>query len=114
MASVVQPAELESLHQRLQQLPEPPGRVRLAKGDWLGASGVFLLVFLSTFPVAVPFLFMQNAVLAMRVSNLVAMLMLFGAGVAYGSCVGRSPLGFGIGMVALGGILVALTMALGG
>jgi len=114
VASVVQPAELESLHQRLQQLPEPPGRVRLAKGDWLGASGVFLLVFLSTFPVAVPFLFMQNAVLAMRVSNLVAMLMLFGAGVAYGSCVGRSPLGFGIGMVALGGILVALTMALGG
>ena len=114
IASVIQPAEFEAMRQRLQQLPEPPERARLAKDDWLGAVGVFLLVFLSTFPVAVPFLFMQNAVLAMRISNLIAIVMLFGAGVAYGRCVGRAPLGFGIGMVVLGGILVALTMALGG
>lgn len=114
IASVIQPAEVEAIHQRLRKLPEPPERARLAKDDWMGAVGVLLLVFLSTFPVAVPFLFMQNAVLAMRVSNLVAMLMLFVTGIAYGRCVGRSPWGFGVGMVVLGGILVALTVVLGG
>jgi hypothetical protein len=114
IASVLQPAELETMRQRLQQLPEPPARARLGKSDWIGASGVFLLVFLSTFPVAVPFLFMHKAMSAMRVSNAIAILMLFFTGMAYGRCVGRSPWGFGISMVLLGSVLVALTIALGG
>jgi hypothetical protein len=42
------------------------------------------------------------------------MAMLFIAGSAYGRSVGGSPLGFGFGMVVLGGILVGLTIALGG
>jgi VIT1/CCC1 family predicted Fe2+/Mn2+ transporter len=50
----------------------------------------------------------------MRVSNAIAIVMLFVTGAAYGRCVGRSPWAFGISMVALGGALVALTMALGG
>jgi VIT1/CCC1 family predicted Fe2+/Mn2+ transporter len=114
IASVVQPAELESIRQRLQQLPEPAERVHLSARDWLGALGVFLLVFLSTFPVAIPFIFMQSATSAMRVSNAVAVVMLFIVGAAYGRGVGRSPCGFGIAMVLLGAILVALTMVLGG
>jgi len=114
IASVVQPAELETLRQRLQQLPEPPDRVHLSARDWTGALGVFLLVFLSTFPVALPFILMEKVALAMRASNGIAVVMLFIAGFAYGRGVGRSPWGFGLGMVVLGGILVALTMALGG
>jgi hypothetical protein len=114
VASILQPAELETMRQRLQQLPEPPARARLGADDWLGALGVFLLVFLTTFPVAVPFIFMQNAMVAVRVSNGIAIFMLLAAGIAYGRSVGRSPWGFGIGMVVLGAILVALTMALGG
>jgi VIT1/CCC1 family predicted Fe2+/Mn2+ transporter len=114
LASVVQPAELEAMHQRLQKLPEPADRARLSGSDWWGALGVFLLVFLSTFPVAVPFIFIQNAMTAMRVSNAVAIVMLFVTGAAYGRCVGRSPWAFGISMVALGSVLVALTMAVGG
>jgi VIT1/CCC1 family predicted Fe2+/Mn2+ transporter len=114
LASVVQPAELEAIHQRLQKLPEPADRARLSGSDWWGALGVFLFVFLSTFPVAVPFIFIQNAMTAMRVSNAVAIVMLFITGAAYGRCVGRSLWAFGISMVALGCALVALTMALGG
>jgi VIT1/CCC1 family predicted Fe2+/Mn2+ transporter len=86
----------------------------LSKLDWAGTARVLLLVFQSTFLVAVPFLFMQNARLAMRLSNEIAVVMLFITGVAYGRCVGRSPWGFGITMVILGAVLVALTMALGG
>jgi len=114
LASVVQPAEFAILQERLKQLPEPPDRAQLSQPDWLGALGVFLLVFLSTLPVALPFLFIHQPYHAMRVSNLVAVWMLFLVGVAYGRCVGRSPVGFGVGMVILGLILVALTMALGG
>src|ERR1700749_3160937 len=46
VASILQPAELETMRQRLQQLPEPPEQARLHRDDWLGAVGVFLLVFL--------------------------------------------------------------------
>jgi hypothetical protein len=114
IASVVRPPEFDAMHQRLQLLPEPPGPARLSGSDWRGAAGVFLLVFLSTFPVAVPFIVMQDATAAMRASNAVAVTMLFVAGAAYGRVVGRSPWVLGAVMVALGAVLVALTIALGG
>ena len=114
IAAVIRQPELDAMHQRLQQLPEPAGPARLNGTDFRGAGGVFLLVFLSTFPVAVPFIVMQNSMAAMRVSNAVAVTMLFVAGAAYARVVGRSPWVLGAAMVALGGVLVALTIALGG
>ena len=114
VASILQPAEIESIHQRLKQLPEPPDHVRLRKSDWLGALGVFLLVFISTFPVAIPFIFMQNAAPALRVSNVIAIGMLFALGYAFGRSAARNPWVMGISMVIIGTVLVALTKALGG
>ena len=114
VASILEPAELETMHQRLKKLPEPPERARLGKDDWLGAIGVFLLVFLSTFPVVIPFIFMHSAGPALRVSNGIAILMLFITGYTFGRITGRHPWGFGISMVVLGVILVGMTMALGG
>ena len=114
VASVLEPVELESLYQRLKQLPEPPDHARLRKDDWLGAVGVFLLVFLCTFPVVIPFIFMHNAGPALRVSNAIAIVMLFLTGYAFGRMTGRHPWLVGISMVVLGLILVGLTMALGG
>ena len=114
VASVLQPADLESFRQRLQGLPQPPDRARLSGADWRGALGIFLLVFLSTFPVAVPFMVMQAASTALRVSNAIAVGMLFICGVAYGRVVGVSPWLVGVSMVGLGAALVGMTMALGG
>lgn len=114
VASILQPAELETMHHRLQQLPEPPELARLGREDWLGAFGVFLLVSLSTFPVAIPFLFIGDAGVALRISNAIAILLLFLTGFAYGKCVDRRPWLIGISMVALGCFLVGLAMALGG
>jgi VIT1/CCC1 family predicted Fe2+/Mn2+ transporter len=110
----LEPVELEALHQRLKQLPEPPDHARLRKDDWLGAAGVFLLVFLSTFPVVIPFIFMSNAGPALRVSNVIAIVMLFLTGYAFGRMTGRHPWLVGISMVVLGLVLVGVTMALGG
>jgi VIT1/CCC1 family predicted Fe2+/Mn2+ transporter len=114
VASVVEPAELDSLHERLVQLPEPPRLPRVGGEDCLGAVGVFLLVFLSTFPVTVPFMLMDGVQQAMRTSNAIAVALLFVCGFAYGRHVGRSAWGFGASMVVLGAVLVALTIALGG
>ena len=114
IASILQPAELETMRQRLKDLPEPPEQARLAKDEWLGALGVFLLVFLSTFPVVIPFIFMKNAWLAMRISNVIAVAMMFLTRCAFGRITGRRPWVMGVSMVVLGAILVALTMALGG
>ena len=102
------------MHERLKRLPEPPEHARLQKDDWLGAVGVFLLVFLSTFPVVIPFIFMHNAGPALRVSNVVAIVMLFFTGYAFGRLSGRRPWLVGISMVILGLILVGMTIALGG
>lgn len=114
VASVLTPTELESMRQRLLQLPEPAGRTRLSKDDWRGALGSFLLVFLSTFPVTIPFMVMDDIVRAMRASNIIAVALLFVAGYAFGRISGRHPLAFGIGMVVFGVALVGMTIALGG
>jgi hypothetical protein len=114
MASVLQSSELETIRQRLLQLPEPSDPARLNSKDFLGAAGVFLLVFLSTFPVALPFILVQSPRPALRISNSIAIAMLFLAGVAYGRSIGRSSWIVGIVMVVLGMILVGVTIALGG
>ena len=114
VASILEPAELETMRRRLMQLPEPPERAHLSTDEWLGSIGVFLLVFVSTFPVVIPFMVMQNVGPALRVSNAIAIVMLFLTGYAFGRITGRRPWLVGIAMVAVGSILVGMTMALGG
>ena len=113
LASVVEPAHLEALRQKVHQLPEP-ARPRLTKIDWLGALGIFLLSFLSTFPIVIPFLFIGDARLALRISNAVAIAMLFLCGFFFGRYAGIQPVAMGVVMVALGGALVGVAIALGG
>ena len=95
VASILEPAELETMRRRLMQLPEPPERARLSKDDWLGAIGVFLIVFVSTFPVVIPFMFMRNVGPALRVSNAIAIVMLFLTGYAFGTHDRASPVACG-------------------
>ena len=84
VAKVVTDDELDSLRRRVAALPEPPGYASLSRGDFLAAGAVFLLVFLSTFPVVIPFLFMHDAVRALRVSNAIAVALLFYGGYEFG------------------------------
>jgi len=114
VAGILEPAELETMRLRLRQLPEPPGHARWGRDDWLGALGVFLLVFLATFPVVIPFIVMRDVRPALRVSNAIAIVMLFLTGYAFGRMTGRRPWAVGVSMVILGAALVGMTMALGG
>ena len=114
VASVLRPDELDSIRQRLAALPEPTRRRPLERDDYLGALGVFLLVFLSTFPVVIPFLVIPDAVRALRISNAVAIALLFLSGYRLGKYAGYSPWTIGFAMVGIGIVLVAITIALGG
>ncbi len=114
IASIVRPAELEAMRHELNLLPEPPHIPRLGKDDWLGALGVFFLVFLSTFPVVIPFFFAHDAPRALRFSNGIAIALLFLTGYSFGRAVGYRPWRTGLSMVVVGSILVAMTIALGG
>ena len=82
--------------------------------DWWGALGVFLLVFLSTLPVVLPFVFARSPMRAIRFSNGIAIGMLFLTGYAFGRAAGYHPWLMGIAMVGLGCVLAAITIALGG
>jgi hypothetical protein len=114
LATALSQDDLESARRKLLQLPEPPRRPSFEKNDWLGALGVCLLVFISTFPVVIPFMFVGNAYTALRVSNAVAIVMLFWCGYAFGRCTGLRPWLTGLAMVAIGAVLVGIAIALGG
>jgi VIT1/CCC1 family predicted Fe2+/Mn2+ transporter len=114
LAKVVTDTEVEVIRQRFVRLPEPAQPARLDFYDYRAALGVFLLVFLSTFPVVLPFLLIRQPGLALRVSNLAAIILLFLTGYAYGKYAGRRPLRVGLWMVVIGLGLVGLTIALGG
>ena len=53
----------------------------LKRPDFVAAAAVFTLVVASTFPPILPFLFVDDVWLAMRLSNAIALVMLFGIGI---------------------------------
>jgi hypothetical protein len=114
VAAAIGPAELESIRAALERMPPVTARPRLGREDWMGALGVFVLVVLSTFPVVLPFLFVPEAIRALRVSNAVAIAMLFGLGYAFGRVAHHRPWLMALAMVGIGLVLVAVTIALGG
>jgi VIT1/CCC1 family predicted Fe2+/Mn2+ transporter len=112
--SALRPADLELIRTRLAELPDLLPGVRLTMVDWLGALAVFLCVFLSTFPVVIPFLLVEDATKGLRISNAIAVIMLYITGHSLGSYAGGRPWVTGLAMVLLGAALVAATIALGG
>lgn len=114
VAAALGPAEYETVRQKLLKADEPPKRPRLSKADWLGGLAVFLWVFAITFPVSIPFIFMQDVARAMRLSNSIAVGLLVIAGYAYGRITNFHPWLTSLAMVVLGVALVAATIALGG
>jgi VIT1/CCC1 family predicted Fe2+/Mn2+ transporter len=113
VAASIRAPELEHVRLQLTAMREVPG-AGLTPRDFLGALGVFLLVFLSTLPVALPFLLPVEPLRALRISNGVAIVMLFAAGYRLGQYAGRRALAMGASMVAIGAALIGITLALGG
>jgi VIT1/CCC1 family predicted Fe2+/Mn2+ transporter len=114
MAKLVATAEVEAIRGRLVALTDLPARPKLQRDDFLAACGVFLIVVASTFPVALPFVFFENAGTALFVSRAIAVTMLFLGGLALGRYAGYGSWKTGAMMAGLGVAVVAAVIALGG
>lgn len=114
IAGLMTTVELNELSSRLKKLPEPSKRQLITGTDlWAGVQ-IFLLVFLCTFPVAIPFGIIENLEVAMRASNGVALLLLFIGGFMLAGYAGFRRGLTAMAYTLIGVLLVALTMALGG
>jgi VIT1/CCC1 family predicted Fe2+/Mn2+ transporter len=114
IAAVLVPDDLESMRRRLKMLPAPPEKIAPTRDELLHALAICLLVFVSTLPVTIPFMIAQNAHRALRMSNAIALVMLFLLGHSLGKYTGGRSWRLGFGMLLIGGVLVASTIALGG
>jgi len=114
VASVMTPVEYEAIRQRLRLLPDPPQSPHITKDEWLAGLGVFLLVVVSILPVVLPFLVVHDPRRALRLSNGIAVLLLFLTGYIYGHYTRYRPLRSGLIMVAMGAAMVGMAIALGG
>lgn len=114
LSSVLPPEQLGIMQKNLCRLPEPPAYPVLTKKDGLGAIAVCLLVFLSTFPVTLPFLFLNDPRFALRLSNAIAIVMMFICGYLFGHYAGLPRWLTGALSIAVGCVLVFIAIALGG
>jgi len=114
IAAILKPEEVDQIQERLVKLEDLPKSAIINLSDLRTAFMIFLLVFTCTFPVALPFIFINNTALALRLSNGIALLILFIGGFSVGKYAGFKPSVSGIGILLLGIVLVGLTIALGG
>lgn len=114
ISSLMTPQELSELSSRLKKLPTPTKLSLITSKDLLSGLEIFLLVFLCTIPVALPFAFIDELATAMRTSNGIALLMLFIGGFLLGRYAGFNRILTAITYTLIGIALVAITMVLGG
>jgi len=113
VARLVGDEELKAIRRQLvsHRLPDKP---RFHARDFKGALGIFVIVVLSTFPVALPFIVVKDVPTALFVSRVLSVLMLFGGGYALGRHAGYSGWKAGFGMAVMGVLLTMAVIALGG
>ena len=114
VADLLNDDEIDHLSEKMKQLPETNVKNSLTQKDFLIAVQIFFLVFLSTFPVVLPLVFFEDVAVAMRVSNAVALRLLFIAGFTLARYSGLRPVITALAYTAIGIFLVALTIILGG
>ena len=114
VSEAIETEGLEQIRKKLMNLPNRINVVRLTRADFKKAMALFSLIFISTLPVVIPFVFINETRLALRVSNLVAIVMMFLCGWSVAKYVGFNKWTMSIAMVVIGIILVSVTIALGG
>ena len=113
-AGLVSTTEIEAIRGRIVALPEPAARAKLTGSDWLAALAIFIVVVVSTFPVVLPFALMHDVGAAKNASRVIALVMLFLAGLALGRYAGYGSWRAGFMMALIGVLLVGAIKALGG
>jgi VIT1/CCC1 family predicted Fe2+/Mn2+ transporter len=86
----------------------------VTKDDVMGAIASFWLVFIASLPAALPFLLIDDARLALRVSNGVLLVLLFATGYRWARYTVGRPWLTGLCLLVIGLALVVVAIALGG
>lgn len=112
---VLSPEDLDRLAKGVRAIPAAQHGMVPNAEDLRGAIAIFLLVFLATFPVALPFLLIGDVSVALRTSNAIAVVLLFLVGTGLGRYMHwPRPWATGLAVALFGAILVVITIALGG
>lgn len=106
--------QIETLFSRIRAKPEAQSGTVVTPGDFKAAVLIFILVVASTLPPSIPFLFIDELHMAMRVSNATSLVMLFIIGAQIGRYTGRKPWPMALAMASIGSVLVLVTIAFGG
>lgn len=106
--------EIDRLRDWLARLPDDGKPAAVTSLDLRAAGLVFLLVVGATLPPALPFVLLDDVHVAMRASNLIAVVMLFLIGWQFDRQMTRTTLPMRIIVPVIGCLLVAITIALGG
>lgn len=92
-----------------------PQPVRLQRGDLLGALASVLVAVVAVLPSLVPFVLLpRDTALAIRLSNVVSFVVLFGAGYSWGKHTYTNPWRTGLFLATFGLVMVLIAILLGG
>jgi len=114
IASVLEAEDLEQIRNKLANLPGSASQVRLTTRDLKRSVMIFFLMLISTFPIIIPFIFIRDTQLALRISNMIAIVLMFLCGWSLAKYVGSNKWLMSLGMTLIGIVLVLITIALGG
>ena len=98
----------------LKRLPDDGRTAAMTVEDARAAGVVFLLVVAATLPPALPFILFDQTHVAMRISNLIAVVMLFLIGWKFDELMNHTVVRMRLIVPLIGCLLVAVTIALGG
>jgi VIT1/CCC1 family predicted Fe2+/Mn2+ transporter len=113
VAQALSSAEWDKVVTALARIDVPPP-ARVKHDDLVGGVAIFALANAALLPLAAPYALIANLGLAQRVSNAIALALLFAVGYGLGRYMGERPLRVAVLLVAFGLALVAATIALGG
>lgn len=102
----------QSIVERLRNTPARPNRVR--REDLLGGMAAGWLVFACSFPAVLPFLFLDDPLLALRLSNVILLSLLFFIGWRAARHTLARPWLAGVTFLLVGVLLVVVAIPLGG
>ena len=116
IGGLLSPRETEQLYERIVDnvARKAVKKNAITRDDWLGALVSFVLVVLSSIPAAIPFLLIDDARLALRVSNAVLVALLFFTGYWWARYTVSRPWIAGVAFLLIGTALVVAAIALGG
>jgi hypothetical protein len=117
LASVTLPAHRDQLYRHIRSSlvhGSLPQRTGVLRDDVIGAVAVFCVVLATALPAILPLALIHQPWLALRVSNLLVVAMLFIVGYRWAKYVDANPWLTGLGLMGVGLALVVVAIPLGG